>query len=108
ICGILDFPPCTDNGSLFVMNADGSNPQPFLSPLTIENTGWSPDGTRITFDFAQFGSKPDIFVADSSGTGLTNLSNHPARDFDPAWGPVRVPSLIDDAQFFVRQHYRDF
>jgi Tol biopolymer transport system component len=108
LCGFLDFPPCTDNGSLFVMNADGSNPQRFLSSLTINNTGWSPDGTRITFNSAQSGSNPDIFVADSSGTGLTNLSNHPAHDFDPAWGPLRISSSIDDPQFFVRQHYRDF
>lgn len=88
LCGFLDFPPCTDNGILSVMNADGSNPQLFLSSLTTDNTGWSPDGTRITFDNSQSASNsPDIFVADSSGTGVTNLSNHPARDFDPSWGP---------------------
>jgi hypothetical protein len=105
--GFCIFEPCTD--TLFVMDADGSNLQPLLSGSTIDNPGWSPDGTRITFDGTQPSIRSaDIFVADSSGTGVTNLSNHPARDFDPAWGPVHTISSIDDPQFFVTQHYLDF
>ena len=111
--GFCIFGPCTV--PLFVMNEDGSNPQQLLSLPTIGNPGWSPDGTRITFDNAQSsGSTADIFVADSSGRGATNLSNHPARDFDPAWGPKTsmtpsgCPNPIDCTDFFVRQQYLDF
>jgi hypothetical protein len=106
------FEPCSDN--LVVINADGSNRQQLLSGSTIANPGWSPDGTRITFDSAQSSnSNRDIFVADSSGTGVTNLSNHPARDADPAWGRVALsatscPNPIDCAEIFIRQQYLDF
>ncbi len=94
-------------GHLQVIDADGGNQQQLL-PTGVNNPGWSPDGTRITFDQSTSSNKEDVFVANSSGTGATNLSNHVAHDFDPAWGPVRVPSAIDDPQFFVSQHYRDF
>jgi len=30
----------------------------------------------------------DIYVANADGTGLTNLTNYPANDFQPAWEPA--------------------
>jgi eukaryotic-like serine/threonine-protein kinase len=45
---------------------------------------WSPDGTKLAF---QTFVKPDIFTINADGTGLVNLTNHPAVDMRPAWSP---------------------
>ncbi|HYU38275.1 MAG TPA: tetratricopeptide repeat protein, partial [Acidimicrobiia bacterium] len=74
---------------VFVMNADGSE-QKRVTHLTDTDLGgglgptWSPDGTRIAF---QSYVQPDIYVINVDGTGLRNLTNHPARDLQPAWSP---------------------
>ena len=102
LCGALG----TTCNELFIINADGSNQR--LLSSGVANPAWSPDGTRITFDDSALSSNRDVFVANSNGGGAVNLSNHPAHDFDPAWGPLLVPSAVDDPQFFVQEHYLDF
>jgi hypothetical protein len=104
ICGIFGN-RCTDG--LYVMNADGGNRKSVIQPI-VDNPGWSPDGTLIIFNSDGKSGNLDILARNiSTGTEI-NLSNNPANDFQPAWGPLHLPSPIDDPYFFVHQHYRDF
>ncbi len=77
---------------IYVINADGSEEKLLTSNLAFA-PAWSPDGTRIAF--AQFKQFPDICVVNVDGSGLTRLTNIPARDWTPSWRPVEAPVEID-------------
>lgn len=47
----------------------------------------SPDGKRICFAMRTSGGDTDIFVANLDGSGMRNITNHPAIDTSPAWSP---------------------
>ncbi|MGC9334997.1 MAG: hypothetical protein ACP5JJ_12665 [Anaerolineae bacterium] len=72
--------------SLYVMASDGSN----RTPLTESQSGflsaptWSADGSQIAFVSDQDGNA-DIWVTDTSGKNLVNLTQHEAKDHSPAW-----------------------
>jgi len=73
---------------------------------------WSPDGTKIVFSNDQ-AVGGDLFVMKSDGSGVENITNtSDLRENHPSWQAVQSPpspiNPIDDAQFFVRQHYLDF
>jgi hypothetical protein len=74
--------------SLYLMSSDGGNrtllsegQAGFLSPPT-----WSPDGSRIAF-VSDRGGNPDIWVIDSDGENLVNLTQHEDKEHSPAWSP---------------------
>ena len=46
----------------------------------------SPDGTRIAFR-KMVDTNSEVFIANIDGTGVRNLTNHPAFDGWPAWSP---------------------
>jgi Tol biopolymer transport system component len=82
--------PAEGEPKIFVMNADGSErvrltdaPGEELFPT------WSPDGQRLAFvNLGPLDS--ELYVINSDGTGLTNISNSPASmEFvgPQAWGP---------------------
>jgi TolB protein len=50
---------------------------------------WSPEGTRIAFDsgFPRQDGNVDIFVMNSDGTNLKQLTDHPRVDSQPSWSP---------------------
>src|SRR6266516_2142075 len=94
---------------IYVMNADGSDRKPFDG---YDDYGpvWSPDGTKIAFTRLLDDSfrSADIYVINADGSNPINLTSHPDSGA-PAWQPLpTVSNPIDDAQFFVRQHYLDF
>ncbi|HSL43715.1 MAG TPA: DPP IV N-terminal domain-containing protein [Anaerolineales bacterium] len=72
--------------NIYVVNSDGTD----LHPLTSETVGynenpvWSPDGTLIAFWSDRTGNH-EIFSIKLDGTGLVNLTNHPAADENPSW-----------------------
>lgn len=75
------------NWRIFVMNADGSDPQ----PVTLEDGDdaapvWSPNGQKIAFVSRRDGNR-EIYVVDSDGQNLANVTRHPADDWTPAWSP---------------------
>jgi TolB protein len=48
---------------------------------------WSPDGRHIAFRRILGETNSEVFLADSDGTNVRNLTNHPAFDGWPAWSP---------------------
>jgi Tol biopolymer transport system component len=101
---------CDPNGGgaqcVFVMNADGTNPQN-LTPETIlsqcpnqpgyfhkgasEDPSWSPNGARIAFEgtvICPNGSGTDIWVMNANGSGKINLTNdNSTGDRQPVFSP---------------------
>ena len=72
--------------NIYIVNRDGTD----LRPLTNEAVGfnenpvWSPDGTMLAFWSDRTGNH-EIFIIKLNGTGLVNLTNHPAADENPSW-----------------------
>ena len=65
------------------------------APLTVEAPADTPEPSptpnppipcRIVYD-SEGDNNRDIFVMEPDGSNQTNLSNHPANDFDPVWSP---------------------
>jgi len=48
---------------------------------------WSPDGKQIAFRRMIGEMNSEVFIANSDGTGIRNLTNHQAFDGWPAWSP---------------------
>ena len=51
---------------------------------------YSPDGMWIIFEGVKTGNH-EIFIMTQNGSQLTQLTNDPAFDFQPAWRPTSVP-----------------
>jgi len=45
---------------------------------------WSPEGRQIIFSSERTGNY-EIYMMDSNGENLRNLTNHPAPDYQPSW-----------------------
>ena len=92
--------------NLAVANSDGTG-QVVLGRLNVSaNPSWSPDGTKLLFM-----DQNDIWTSNTDGTNRINLTQSANIEEDSDWQPVRAasgPNQIDDAAFFVRQHYQDF
>ena len=82
-------------GDIWVMDADGKNQLNLTNHHAGDtNPEWSPDGMQIAFtsnrdrawEFEGWDNR-DIYVMNTDGTNLINLTNHPAKDGSPAWSP---------------------
>ena len=80
---------------IWVMDADGGNLRNLTNHHAQEwSPAWSPDGDQITFsserdrawEFEVWGNR-EVYVMNTDGANLINLTNHPARDSSPAWSP---------------------
>ncbi|MBA4383864.1 MAG: hypothetical protein C0410_03950 [Anaerolinea sp.] len=75
---------------IYTMNADGSGKSQ-LVPSSANHTSqafpsWSPDGSKIAFQGA--GGNYEVFVINTDGTNLQQLTNTPGWDNgDPSWSP---------------------
>ena len=75
------------NTDIFIADADGRNPKPFLaSPALDFNASFSRDGKWIVFTSERNGSA-DIYRAHVDGTGLEQLTNDPSFDDQAALSP---------------------
>lgn len=83
--------------ALYTINTDGTN----LTRLTkeamlIQNPAWSPDGSKIAFEGCMGGGMStdcpagvsfDIYMINSDGSDLTNITKDASSDRFPSWSP---------------------
>ena len=116
--------PRVGGPELWIMNSDGSNTRKLVA-LTAD-TGisftdasdssprprWSPDGTRIAFAavFRPPGTNvalfPSIYVINSDGTGLIQLTDNDLINTGPVWSPDSRQIAWSAKDFINRQNWR--
>ena len=75
------------NWDIWVMNADGSNPQNITNSPSLESyPSWSPDGKEIVFHSDRDGNL-ELYVMNADGSDVRRLTTDPGRDHSPAWSP---------------------
>lgn len=88
----IAFARCSSNteSNLWIMNIDGSNAVQ-LSAGKSESVAypcWSPDGKRIVYqarDLANNKKTCDIYIVNSNGTGLVQVTANDSNDTSPYW-----------------------
>ncbi len=76
-------------GGIWVISASGGVPV-LLTGLWTYSLDWSPDGSKIAFTAAPNGpqvSDGAVYVINSDGSGLQQLTNLTFLEFDVAWSP---------------------
>jgi len=78
-------------GNLFIADKDGANPQKIVSLKegNVVTAAMSPDGRRIAFTKYLDAGEPEIYGADSDGSGVEQLakSSEPGGFCCPQWTP---------------------
>lgn len=80
------------NGAIYVMPFDPASGQSGEAQRVTDDGGsegwptWSPDGQHIAFQSNRSGNW-DIWIANADGSGLVQLTRHPADDRYAAWSP---------------------
>jgi Tol biopolymer transport system component len=72
----------TDEGAIWVMDADGSNPVGLTSGFEDDSPMWSPDGTKIAFQRDGV-ETAQIWVMDADGSNQSHLVDGSV----PSWSP---------------------
>jgi TolB protein len=89
------------NNDIYVINADGTGERQLTQTVPQQQRGRvinqeqfptiSPDGGRIAFEADQAPlsevANSEIYVINTDGGGLTNLTHDPGMDFRPVWSP---------------------
>ena len=77
------------NWEIYVMDADGRNPQNLTNSDFAEwDPSWSPDSKHIAFTSERDGNR-EIYVMDADGGNPRRLTNNGHRDIAPAlFGPA--------------------
>jgi Tol biopolymer transport system component len=71
---------------IYVMNADGSNPQPLAVRANGSAPSWSPDGQWLSITSERDGNA-DIYVLAADGRDQRNVTNDPSIDSNSSWSP---------------------
>ncbi len=77
--------------NICTLNTDGTNHQriefPPGFPYLKHSLSWSPRGDSLLFEAVQPSGYNDLFLVNADGTGLRQITFHPAADTHPAWSP---------------------
>jgi Tol biopolymer transport system component len=71
---------------IYIVNPQGEGFLFTSGPAQDRYPTWSPDGEQILFASNRTGNW-EIYIANRNGTGLTNLTDHPADQIQPYWVP---------------------
>ena len=84
------------HSDIWVIDVDGGNPRNLTNHHAQDTSpDWSPDGRQIAFhsdrnrdwEFEVRGKNWEVYVMNTDGANLINLTNHPAGDGQPDWSP---------------------
>ena len=76
-----------DGPSIWTVPAVGGIPARLLRKAS--DPTWSPDGLTIAF-VRRADRNTDVWAADADGSNARRLTNSPAVDIQPAWGPSKI------------------
>jgi TolB protein len=79
-------PPQKNSAEIYRIDADSGAIAAVISGGVNTYPVPSPDGRRIAFR-KMIDANSEVFVANSDGSGVTNLTNNPAFEGWPAWSP---------------------
>ena len=105
--GLDQFPEWSPNGKqlairrdtdLYLIDLDGSNPIQLTAGAMINQmASWSPDGKQLAFLSTREGY-PSVFVMDTDGSNLVNLTPKPEGVLATAWSS-RAPGWSRNGQY---------
>jgi len=75
---------------IFVTNGDESDATRLITNFKNDNNTlprWSPDHTKVAFVSWEENGNPDLYVMNSNGSGLMNVTSSRAYDHAPSWSP---------------------
>ena len=80
-------PPRKNDSDIIVLDLQTRERRVLISGGVNTYPAWSPDGSQIAFRRMLGEHNSEVFLADSSGRHVRNLTQHPAFDGWPAWAP---------------------
>jgi Tol biopolymer transport system component len=72
---------------IHLVKPDGSELKPLTTGANDRDFSWSPDSKQILFSGIASNRLSDIFVINTDGSNLKNLTNSDASETAPAWSP---------------------
>lgn len=80
-------PPKKNESEIDVIDRKTRQITKLISGGTNTYPAWSPDGKRLAFRRMVGALDSEVFIANSDGSDVRNLTNHPAFDGWPSWSP---------------------
>jgi len=88
----------SEYGSLYIMNADGSNPHKISEEILATAPNWSPDGTQLVFGLSRVGEK---------AIAIINMVDGEIRDIVSSEDIVTDPKWSPDGRYIAYRHVEE-